>query len=262
MSQAEALEIHPALAGVAAVAAQQPTKAGEAVVADMGSVYSASDDGVTLSVSLVRGRKDWLVHEARYRAADGATPELKGVLEIFCGTIEGLPLQEAADHGTIHVCERLREKVPQPLVGGIHTPRSMGLAFRRCDRLIRDVLAQYRATTGDKETRNFWNPALSKEWRLKSTEQQIETLRPIIESFRKFAGAGEDDIWVSRIEKLRRVIVDFGENVDASRKPVMLLHLEQTVRRATGERLEFYMEELKDNNRIRRLGTSPTRAAS
>jgi hypothetical protein len=259
---ATAVDIHPALADAAAAAAALPTKAGEAVAADGERAFSAVDCGVTLSVSLRRGRQSWLVAAARYRAGDDAPTAFKGVLEVFCRVIEGLPLQEAADHGAIHAAERLRQTKPQPLVDGIHTPRSLGALFGRCEGLIRDILAQYRAATGDRETRNFWHPALSKEWRLQSTAQQIETLRPILEAYRKAEGLGEDDMWISRIEKMRRVLVDFGEGVDGNRKPSMLMHLEQAVRDATGERLEFYMEELKDNNRIRRLGTAPMRAVS
>jgi len=255
-------ELHPALAPAAAEAARQPSRAGDATAMDQGRLYAATDAGITLSVCVVRGRSAWLVREARYRVPGDASSELKGTLEAFCRAIEGLPLQEAADHGTVHASERLRAAVARPLVQGIHTPRSLGSAFDRCDRLIRDILAQYRAATGDQETRNFWNPALSQEWRLKTNEQQLDTLRPIIESYRKSQDAANGDMWIARIEKMRRVTIDFGETVDAARKPVLLRELERAMRNATGERLELYMEELKDNNVIRRLVSEPTRAVS
>ena len=256
-------EIHPSLSGAAAAtAAQTPSHEGEATAVEQGRRYAATEAGVTLSVSLTRGRSNWLVTEARYRTPDNATPQLKGVLETFCRAIEGLPVQEAADHGSIHACEQLREQVREPLVQGIHTPRSMGSAFGLCDRLMRDVLGQYRASTGDKETRNFWNPLLSQQWRLQTNEQQLEALRPVLESFRKSNALADNALWIARIEKMRRVIIDFHESVDAARKPVLLMHLEVAMRKATGERLETYMEELKDDNVIRRLGTEPTRAVS
>lgn len=261
MSAAPA-EIHGALTAAAVAAAREPSRAGEAAVVDRGRRYAATDAGITLSVCLARGRSGWLVADARYMAPGNATAELKGVLDVFCRSIEGLLVQEAADHGTIHTCERLRQSVPGPLVQGIHTPRSMGSAFVLCDRLIRDILAQYRAATGDQETRNFWNPALSQEWRVKTAEQQMEALRPIVEAYRKSQERLNSNIWIARIEKMRRVIIDFGETVDAARKPIVLRQLEQAIRRATGERLELYMEELKDNNVIRRLGSEPTRAVS
>jgi hypothetical protein len=257
-----ASEIHPALALAATEAARKPSRQGEAAVVEQRRLYAASDAGITLSVGLVRGRSSWVVDEARYRAPDDASPELKGTLEVFCRAIEGLPLQEAADHGTIHACDRLRAAVAQPLVQGIHTPRSLGGMFGRCDWLIRNILAQYRAATGDRETRNFWNPALSQQWRLKTTEQQTETLRPIVEAFCKSQDAANSDMWIARIEKMHRIVIDFGETVDAVRKPALLRELERALRNATGERLELHMEELKDNNVIRRLGLEPTRAVS
>jgi len=254
-------EVHPALVSAARELARHATKAGDVTVAEHGRSYSATEDGVTLSVCLVRGRGSWTVAQARYRVP-GDAAELTGVLEAFCRAIEGLPLQEAADHGAIHACNGLRASVPQPLVAGIHTPRSMGAAFMRCERLMRAVLAQYRTVSDDRETRNFWNPALSQQWRLKTAEQQLESLRPVVENFRKSQGLAESEIWVARIEKMRRVVIDFGESVDAARKSALLMDLERAVRTATGERLELYMEELKDNNRIRRLGVQPARAAS
>lgn len=255
-------ELHPALASAAAGAAREPTRAGDAAAMSRARLYSATDAGVTLSVWLVRGRTGWQVAEARYRLAENATPELKGTLETFCHAIEGLPLQEAADHGTIHTCERLREAVAEPLVEGIHTPRALGAAFARCDRLIRSILAQYRSATGDQETRNFWNPALSQDWRLKTIEQRMEILRPIMEDFCTSQGGARSDMWIARIEKMRRVVIDFDNAVDSARKPALLRGLERAIRHATGERLELYMEELKDNNGIRRLGSEPARVAS
>jgi hypothetical protein len=255
-------EIHPALAEAAAAKARTPSREGDTAAVEQDWRYTATEGGVTLSVSLTRGRSGWLVAEARYRIGNGATPQLKGVLETFCHAIEGLPVQEAADHGTIHACEQLREQVREPLVQGIHTPRSMGSAFGLCDRLIRDVLGQYRVSTGEKETRNFWNPVLSQQWRLKTNEQQLEALRPALETFRKSNALADNALWIARIEKMRRVIIDFHESVEAARKPLLLMHLEVAMRKATGERLETYMEELKDDNVIRRLGSEPTRAVS
>jgi hypothetical protein len=53
-----------------------------------------------------------------------------------------------------------------------------------------------------------------------------------------------------------RVVVGFGEGVELDRKPPLLRALEQVLRRESGEQLEVFMEEMRDQNRLRRLTTT------
>src|SRR5581483_3442988 len=249
-------DIHPALLPAVAAAAQRATRMGALPESADGKVWSATEDGVTLSVSVASGNKTGLVAGARYQLADGA-PEITGVLEVFSATIEGLPLQEAADHGTVHACERLRQSIAAPLVKGIHTPASMGTAFRRCNRLIRNIAAQFRAAIGDGNNRNFWNPPLSRGWRLQAAGEQLAVLQAVVAEFCAESSVAAGSICAVRVEKARGGVIDFSEDFAAARKPRALMQLERLVRARTGEMLEIFMEELKDNNRIRRLGTAP-----
>ena len=250
-------EIHPALIPAVSAAAGTATRLGALPETGAGMVLSATEDGFTLSVSVASGNKTGLIQSARYQLSGAAPDIIKGLLEVFAATIEGLPLQEAADHGTIHTSDQLRQNVAAPLVKGIHTPASMGAAFRRCDRLIREIAAQFHASVGDRNNRNFWNPPLSRGWRLKSASEQVATLQTIAEEFCVAGGFPAGSIRVGRLERSRRVVIDFSEDFAAAKKPGVLMHLERLVRTRTGERLEVFMEELKDNNRLRRLGTAP-----
>ena len=248
-------EIHPALEPVVSAAGKHAIRMGTAAEVANGTILSATEDGVTLSITAVSENKTWVVGKARYELSEGML-DITGLMEVFAAVIEGLPLQEAADHGTIHTCDRLRQNIPLPLVKGIHTPASMGTAFRRCDRLIRDIVAQFRTAIGDSDIRNFWNPPLSRGWRLNSTKQQLSILQLIAGEFCAANAFAAGSILVARIEKTRRVIVGFDEGFDAARKPGVLMRLERRVRATTGERLEIHTEELTDNNRIRRLKTA------
>ena len=49
------------------------------------------------------------------------------------------------------------------------------------------------------------------------------------------------------------MFVQFGEDFPVAQKPFILMQLERHVRNATNERIELFVSELKDNNRIRRL---------
>jgi hypothetical protein len=67
------------------------------------------------------------------------------------------------------------------------------------------------------------------------------------------AGFGPDDAWIADIERGFRVVVAFAAGVAPAAKPGFLMRLERRMRAATGQRLELYMDEMKDQNRIRRL---------
>jgi hypothetical protein len=241
--------VHPALAGAARAAAQRLSYLGP--ILSSGSPLRAIENGVVLEVRLDSSPAA-IVGEVRHQGAGDSL--LAGVLDVFCDAIEGLPLREAADHGTIHVLERLRGGHPTSMVPGILTPRSAGSAFRICERLIRGILVQRgpSASTGT----NFWNPVLSQAWRAQTAEQRIATLQPMIDAFRAARQLSPEDFYLVRIEKARRIVLGFGPNVRHERKGPLLRELERDLRRSTGDRLEIYMDEMKDDNAIRRLAPS------
>jgi hypothetical protein len=237
-----------ATAAIAAAASRQHEKP---LSTEEGTVYRASEGGMTLAVRLTKPGSQWIVTEARYSGA--GAEQLRGVLEIFCRCVEDLPLREAADHGAIHALELLRGDASAKSVPGILTPRNAGTAFAYCERLIRAILAEHAAKTGEQGTANFWNPALSATWRAQSDAQRIASLNPIVERFRTRHHLTEDDVWIAEVEKTRRIVVGFGSDVDYRDKPRLLMQLEVEIRRETGDRLELFMSEVKDSNPIRRL---------
>lgn len=242
--------LHPAFTQAATQAAAKLQRQDALVAPEGGDTHIARMDGVSLRVTLAKPQNRWIVTEARHA---GATAPLSGVLDVFCQEIENLPLQEAADHGAIHALERLRGDALARPVAGILTTRSAGTAFTTCETLIRDVAAQHATETGEQDTANFWNPSLSAAWRAKSDAERISTLQAVASPFATAQGLAATDLRISAIEKTRRVIVEFGPAVSYADKPVLLMHLEMDIRRATGDRLELFMAEAQDSNTIRRL---------
>jgi hypothetical protein len=246
--------LHPALIDAAVVEAARINREGDLPTSMGGARCSASREGVTIDIGLNVAGAAPLVAAARHRGGGEAT--LRGVLDVFCRVIEGLPLREAADHGAIHALDRLRDSSMELLVAGVLTTRSAGTAFTLCERLVRSVLAQYQDASGERATENFWNPPLSAEWRAKRDLERKAILMPILAEFRRAHGLGEDDLWLANLEKLRRVVIAFGPRVEHDKKARLLMRLEHRIRQCIGERLELYMEDMKDNNQIRRLGPS------
>ncbi len=248
--------VHPAFADAARAAAKRAMRRGSVTPEQAELVYTAAENGLTLGVRVESTTRN-LVREARHDGADDAV--LVGIVDVFCQSIEGLPLREAADHGTIHALDRLREDRPTSVVAGILTPRSAGSAFGVCDRLIRRILADHETATKAKPTDNFWIPALSKAWRGQSADQRLATLQPLIEIFRTERQLEAEDFYLAEIEKTQRIIVGFGPRIGVDKKPPLLREFERQIRKITGDRLEVYMEEMKDDNALRRLG--PTEPA-
>lgn len=242
--------IHPAFAETAMRIV--PRREG-ALGAGESETCSVTADGVTLNLRIGTAPGRATVIEARHSSVREAT--LRGVVDLFCQAIEGLPLQEAADHGAIHALERLRGDPLVRPVPGILTIHSAGRAFTICEGLIRSARARHQASKGAEDRANFWDPPLSTGWRQATDAERIAALGPIVARFRAGHGLGPDDLRIERIEKTRRVIVGFGPEVGYTAKPALMMRLEVDIRKAIGERLELFMAEAKDSNAIRRLTT-------
>jgi hypothetical protein len=238
--------IHPALADAARAASQRLGHGG--AIAPENSAFQAVENGIALEMRL-GSTAQAVVLEARHHGA--GDPLQAGVLDVFCDVIEGLPLREAADHGTIHALDRLLGDQPTSIVRGILTPRGAGAAFRVCDRLVRKIFALHEPSA--KAGANSWNPALSQEWRGKNVDQRGATLDPLIGAFRATHELATEDFYLVRIEKARRIVMGFGPRIGHERKGPLLRQLERTLRRSTGDQLEIYMDEMKDDNVLRRL---------
>lgn len=218
--------------------------------ADSDAHYAVTVPEATLAVNL-GSAPSWTVHAARHAGARDEA--LQRLLDVFCHAIEGLPLREAADHGAIHALERLRQESSSLAIRGIVTVRSAGSGFLVCETLIRGVLHEHERRAGPVPIQNFWNPPLSETWRGMDTSARLTALKPIIDEFRAAASLAETDLWLVRIERMARIVIGFGAAVSHDQKPILLRKLESAVRRKTGNRLELYMEEMKDDNTIRRL---------
>lgn len=212
-------------------------------------VIEVSLEGLTLTVAIdPRGQAPIL--EAGHR---GTAPPALAAADRFCALIEGLPIQEAAEHGVLHLLAELRDPGEPPPVAGILTVQSSGDVFVLLQRLIRGVYAAYLSEAGEARQWNRWNPRMPSDWLRLGKERQASGLKPILADQLAIEGLTSDDMWISDIERGLRIVVSFGVAVPAWDKPSLLMRLERRLRNATGKRLEVYAEEMIDQNAIRRL---------
>jgi hypothetical protein len=244
--------VHPAFASRLAEASLHINHEGGLPSLDgQAKAYEATKDAVALSVAIATGSGRHTVVTARHRGA--GSPEQRAACECFCRVIEGLPIQEAAEHGAIRLIESLRDpEVPSP-VSGILTPRNAGKIFLLLEQLIRSVYKAYLADSGAERGWNQWNPKIPAEWLRLNKEEQAAKLKPELNLSIIANGLNADDLWISDIEKGLRVILSFAPTIPSEQKPPILMRIERHLRDAIGIRLEVYVEEMGDQNKIRRL---------
>ena len=210
-------------------------------------LLQAEDNGRRLSLGLRKGK---IVSAAHDGVAD---PAERAVFDAFCQVLEGLPLQEAADHAGHHVMARLRGAEEARPVPGIVTPWNADPLYHRPMRLIRRIRADHAARRPAASVENFWNPTISKDWLRLSEADQIARVDDILGDFQAERGLVPGSLVAVGVENNIRVLLAFSEEVGYQQKPALLMDFERELRAATGDRLEVFAEEMADGNRIRRL---------
>ena len=210
-------------------------------------VFAACDGPLRLQLAVRNG----MIMAAAHGGAGG--PASRAMLEAYCQAVVGLPLAEAAEHAGHHVVASLRDTgMPAP-VEGILTPANAGPLFELPLRLIRRIYETWGEQGGMADRDSLWNPPLSKEWLTLDPAARLARLAPVADGFLAARGLGPADLRLVEVEQASRVFVGFGEAVAPADKPGLLMDLEGALRAATGNRLEVYMQDMKDNNHIRRL---------
>lgn len=207
----------------------------------------AEDDGRRLTLVLRRGR----IASARHEGV--SDPAEARVFDAFCQVLEGLPIQEAADHAGHHVMARLRAPGEAPPVPGIVTPWNADSLYRRPMHLIRRIRADYATGRPEASVENFWNPAISKDWLRLDEAAQLARIDGILGEFLADRGLSPGSLVAVGVEHNIRVLLAFSQAVGYERKPALLMAFERALRTRTGDRLEVFAEEMADGNRIRRL---------
>ncbi|HEC90942.1 MAG TPA: hypothetical protein ENI55_04680 [Alphaproteobacteria bacterium] len=203
-------------------------------------MVQAEADGAILAL-LVEPAAN-LIHMARHR--DAAVPERAALLDRFCALIEGLPILEASDHGTIRLEARLRDHASavRP-VPGVVSPEAAWPGFALPRKLILGALATYRKKTGFASCDNDFDPGATEEWMGLDDKARRQKLAAVIDAA---------EATVTDIEHDVRVVVHFAAAAAGCDKQRQMMKMEQTIKTNVEPRLELYLEELKDANPIRR----------
>lgn len=200
-------------------------------------------DDVTLSLAVDRASN--IVHASFAGAADRLEV---GVLEALCTIIEGLPLVEAADHGVIRLERMLREgEAPVP---GIATPRAVASAFDRPQALLRDALAHGRALLDLAERTSSFDAGPGARWRSLDAAGRADAIATAVASFTTTNALPADTFSLVAVEHDIRLVFRAASTPEL---PRLVMALERMIRADIDPRLEVYLEEIRDRNKLRRL---------
>ncbi len=233
----------------AALAARRIVREGRLDQADgMVLVEAADSDGATL---MLRVRPaDHVIEAAAHHGA--AEPAARAFLDAVCAEIEGLPMQEASDHGAIRLEFALRHKAAIP-VPGVVTPGGADPAFRNAEAWLRRAMAAYREQTGHAAIDNDFDAGPAAAWRALPQRARLDRLMSACAEVCQAAGWPEDAVAVADIEYDVRVVVELRGPLASGDRQAHLMRLERAIKDRVDGRLELYLAERNDANVLRRL---------
>ncbi len=185
--------------------------------------------------------------------AEAEQPLDARLLAELCRIVCGLPLLEACYHGAIRLEHRLRPTPGARAVAGIALPRAVHPRFALVESLLGAALAQYRRLTGFSELSSRYDARPAQAWlEANAAERQAQLERALAEVLPGF-GLAEGDVSVAAIRYDVRVELAFSEAWRRFDQPRLVRDLEAALRDRVDARLEIYVEELRDKNKLRRL---------
>lgn len=218
---------------------------------DGAGIYKAEEDGVILALKI--SEKTKLIEQARHRGV--VSPEGKALFDLICDIVEGLPIQEAAEHALIKAEYHLRLQTGAEPVRGIVTPRNADAIFQQPLRLLRSIYANFKKAAGEKEQINFFDRPPSATWMGLSEAERVQKVSNFVATRYSAALPKETILTVSRIdgEGGFRVFFTWEGEAPSAVKGAYLMKLERALRDHVEPRLEIFLEEWKDQNTKRRL---------
>jgi hypothetical protein len=248
------LEVIPALA--AAVAAEQSKITHEGALSERAGLVLARGGSAVGELAVLANPADHVIAAARHQHVPPGPR--RAVADIVCRVIEGRTVQDASDHAGIIALHRLREHAGGPNVRGILLPSNAGKAFVEVVDLIRRMRAAYAGLTGLDSTVNLFETPPNVRWQGLSLEKKLAETDGALRDFCRSHDLSEDAIRVDRIEKdllgyESRVVTMLDGSLSAPNKPILMRALERHLKKAIDQKIQLYLEPVKDRNKLRRL---------
>jgi len=215
--------------------------------AGTGLAVSATVDGLTLT--LIVDPASAMIVGAGFEGA--RTPLVRGLLTAACGLLPGLPVDEAADHGTVRLEQALRAPAARPPLAGVLIPRAISPAFGFVEALVRAAADSFRAATGFLPRLNEFDQPPSAAWLALDDAGRKARLEQAIAALGAEGGQNLDGVGVEAVEHDVRVVVSLPDGMAGNDKQTLLMRLDRGIKDRVDRRLEVFQGELKDRNKQR-----------
>lgn len=218
------------------------------------TLVTVVQDGFVLTVLI--DATSQLILDACHDGPDA--PLNRAMLDWFCDVLQDLTVQEASDHAGHRLIARLSAPEAQRPVAGIVLPDNADPLFRLPKAMARQLLVEWRALTGYAGRENAFTTAPDSAWATLAAPARAAAVQSLLELGEADAGVPAGGLRLMAMEPNIlghevRAIVAFAEGVVPDDKPGLARRGELLLKRRLDPHLEVYIEELKDQNAIRRL---------
>ena len=183
--------------------------------------------------------------------------DLNKLLNIFFEIIENKNIQEAADHGTIYLEEKIRRINNKIINNGIILPTQAGYYFYLINKAIRNIFYEYKIENKIELDINKDYYEMSSEWKKLNNNEKLSKINFFLKELsNKHKELTENSLSVNKIENNFKIYLNIDKNFsNLQQRTNMLLEIEIKLKKLD-DTLEVFIDEILDQNKLR-LKNSP-----
>ncbi len=183
--------------------------------------------------------------------------DLNKLLNIFFEIIENKNIQEAADHGTIYLEEKIRRINNKIINNGIILPTQAGYYFYLINKAIRNIFYEYKIENKIELDINKDYYEMSSEWKKLNNNEKLSKINFFLKELsNKHKELTENSLSVNKIENNFKIYLNVDKNFsNLQQRTNMLLDIEIKLKKLD-DTLEVFIDEILDQNKLR-LKNSP-----
>lgn len=172
------------------------------------------------------------------------------ILQIYKKHCIGYSLRECAEHSAIFAVSEVTKASSASPQNGIIGLHQVSPTLKAAQDILRQI---NRSVQSSEDGWNFNDRGLSQAWTAQSKERQRSQIERIQNDLLEKLGFGLTALKLEIIDQYGRLFYQFSEQIEAMTKASLLMKLEHELQDKLGERIEVFLTEMKDQNKIRRL---------
>ena len=183
--------------------------------------------------------------------------DLNKLINIFFEIIENKNIQEAADHGTIYLEEKIRRINNKIINDGIILPTQAGYYFYLINKAIRNIFYKYKIKNKIEFDINKDYYEISSDWKKLNNNEKLSKINFLLKELsNKHKELTENSLSVNKIENNFKIYLNVDKNFSNLQQSTnMLLDIEIKLKKFDNT-LEVFVDEILDQNKLR-LKNSP-----